>query len=62
MRETIQGYIRAVEQNIADYQLIEDGDERERALNAAYGMRADFQKLLDQLEDEKPIDEPVYWC
>lgn len=62
MRETIQGYIRAVEQNIADYQLIEDSDERKRALNAALGMRADFQKLLDQLEDEKPIDEPVYWC
>jgi hypothetical protein len=62
MRETIQGYIWAVEQNIADYQLIEDLEDRKRALTAALGMRADFQKLLDQLEDEKPVDEPVYWC
>ena len=62
MRKVIEGYIRAVEQNIDDYMLIEDLEDRERALTAAYGMRADFQQLLDQLEDEKPVDEPVYWC
>ena len=62
MRETIQGYIQAVEQNIADYMLIEDLKERQRSLDAAYGMLEDFQQVLAELEDEKPIDEPVYWC
>ena len=62
MRETIEGYIRAVEQNIADYMLIEDAEERQRSLDAAYGMLEDFQQVLAELEDEKPIDEPVYWC
>jgi hypothetical protein len=62
MRETIEGYIRAVEQNIADYMLIEDVEERQRSLDAAYGMLEDFQQVLAELEDEKPVDEPVYWC
>ena len=62
MRETIEGYIRAVEQNIADYMLIEDVEERQRSLDAAYGMLEDFQQVLAELEDEKPVDGPVYWC
>ena len=58
MREAIEGYIRAVEQNIAEYMLIEDPDDRQRALDAAYGMIEDFRRVLAELE----VDEPVYWC
>ena len=47
MREAILGYIAACEQNIANYMLIEDADERQRALDAAYGMLEDFKKLLE---------------
>lgn len=50
MREAIEGYIRAVEKNIADYMLIEDADDRQRALDAAYGMIEDFRKVLANLE------------
>lgn len=46
MQESIQNYIAAVEANIAQYMLIEDQDERQRALDAAYGMKADFEKML----------------
>jgi hypothetical protein len=49
MREMIENYIRACEQNIANYMLIEDADERQRALDAAYGMKADFEKMLETL-------------
>ena len=49
MKEAIQNYIAACEQNIANYMLIEDEDERQRALDAAYGMKADFEKLLEDL-------------
>ena len=49
MREAIKGYIRAVEYNIAQYMLIEDAAERQRALDAANGMLEDFQKLLESL-------------
>lgn len=54
-RMLIENYIRAVESNIAQYMLIEDPDERQRALDAAYGMRDDFIRLLDSL----PVDTPV---
>lgn len=49
MKEALQSYIAACEQNIADYMLIEDADERQRALDAAYGMKADFEKMLAEL-------------
>jgi hypothetical protein len=49
MREAILGYIAACEQNIANYMLIEDADERQRALDAAYGMKADFEAMLEDL-------------
>jgi hypothetical protein len=49
MKEAIQNYIAACEQNIANYMLIEDEDERQRALDAAYGMKADFEKMLADL-------------
>lgn len=49
MKEALESYIAACEQNIANYMLIEDQDERERALNAAYGMKADFEKMLAEL-------------
>lgn len=45
----LEGYIAACEQNIADYMLIEDPEERQRSLDAAYGMLEDFQTLLDDL-------------
>jgi len=49
MREMIENYIKACDTNIANYMLIEDEVERERALKAARGMKADFEKLLETL-------------
>ena len=49
MKEALLSYIAACEQNIAQYRSIEDADERQRALDAAYGMKADFEKLLKEL-------------
>jgi hypothetical protein len=49
MHEIILGYIKACEANIAQYLLIENTEERQRALDAAYGMKADFEKLLEDL-------------
>ena len=47
MKEAIQSYIAACEQNIAQYMLIEDMEERQRALDAAYAMKADFERVLE---------------
>ena len=49
MKEALENYIAACEQNIAQYMLIEDQEERQRALDAAYGMKADFEKMLEDL-------------
>ena len=49
MREMLENYIAACEQNIANYMLIADADERQRALDAAYGMKADFEAMLKDL-------------
>lgn len=49
MREMIENYIAACKQNIANYMLIEDADERQRSLDAAYGMLADFEAMLEDL-------------
>lgn len=49
MREMLENYIAACEQNIANYMLIEDADERQRALDAAYGMKADFEAMLEEV-------------
>lgn len=49
MREIIENYIAACEQNIAQYMAIEDADERQRSLDAAYGMKADFEAVLEDL-------------
>lgn len=49
MKEMLQNYINACEANIAQYMLIEDPEERQRALDAAYGMKADFEKELNGL-------------
>lgn len=48
MNEAIQNYIAACESNIAQYMLIEDSEERQRALDAAYGMIEDFKKMLEE--------------
>ena len=49
MKEALENYIAACEANIAQYMLIEDQEERQRALDAAYGMKADFEKMLEDL-------------
>ena len=49
MKEAILSYIAACEKNIAQYMLIEDADDRQRALDAAYGMKVDFEKMLEEL-------------
>jgi len=49
MREAILDFIAATEANIAEYELIEDAVERERALEAAYGMKADFEAMLEEV-------------
>lgn len=49
MREAILGYIKAVEANIETYKQIKDPEERQRALDAAYGMKTDFERVLETL-------------
>jgi hypothetical protein len=49
MKQGILDYIAACERNIANYMLIEDADDRQRALDAAYAMKADFEKILETL-------------
>jgi len=49
MKEMLENYIAACEKNIAQYMLIEDADERQRALDAAYGMKEDFEKMLKEM-------------
>ena len=50
MLQELQNMIAACENNIAQYMLIEDQEERQRALDAAYGMKADFEKVLEELK------------
>lgn len=50
MKEAILSFIAACEENIASYAKIEDKEERERAIAAAEGMKADFEKVLASLE------------
>jgi hypothetical protein len=49
MKEAIQSYIDACNKNIYEYLSIENAEERQRALDAAYKMKADFEKMLDSL-------------
>lgn len=49
MKEMLENYIKACEKNIADYMLIEDPDDRQRALDAAYGMITEFKKIMETL-------------
>ena len=50
MAEEIAKYIDACDINIAKYKLIEDKEERERALEAGYGMKADLEAMLNNLK------------
>lgn len=50
MAKELANYIAACDINIAKYELIEDKEERERALEAAYGMKADLEVLLNNLK------------
>lgn len=49
MQEALQNYIAACEKLIAEHMLIDDADERQRAVDAQYGMKADFEKMLAEL-------------
>lgn len=49
MKEQVRNYIYACEQNIKEYEKIEDKEERERAITAAKGMIADFEKVLETI-------------
>lgn len=51
MLKELQNMIAACDTNIANYMLIEDQEERQRALDAAYGMKEQFQEIY-QLELE----------
>ena len=46
MLQELQNMIAACEQNIANYMLIEDEEERQRALDAAYGMKERFEQII----------------
>jgi len=47
MKDTIQSYIDACNENIKKYTMIEDKEERERALESIYAMKSEFEKMLD---------------
>lgn len=49
MKKEILDYIAACEKNIAAYKLIEDREERQRALKAGYAMLHEFQTMLHDL-------------
>ena len=49
MKEMLENYIAACEKNIANYMLMDDEEERQRALDAVYGMIEDFRKELEKL-------------
>lgn len=48
MKNELLNYIDACKINIANYTLMEDEDERERALTAGYDMMECFEKLLKE--------------
>lgn len=50
MRETLLSYIAACDENIKNYMMIADAEERNRALLAAHGMKSDFEKMLQEYE------------
>ena len=49
MKEMLENYIAACEKNIANYMLMDDEEEAQRAIDAAYGMIEDFSKELEKL-------------
>jgi len=48
MENELLNYIDACKINIANYMLIDDEDDRERALTAGYDMMECFEKLLKE--------------
>lgn len=50
MRNVIEGYIKTCEELIARHMLIEDPEERERAVNAQTLMMEDFKAYLEDME------------
>jgi hypothetical protein len=49
MKAAIEGYIKTCEALIAQHMLIEDADERVRAVTAQTKMKEDFEALLETL-------------
>lgn len=46
MLQELQNMIAACDKNIANYMLIEDQEERQRALDAAYAMKERFEQII----------------
>ena len=56
MLQELQNMIAACDANIANYMLIEDQEEKQRALDAAYGMKERFEEIY-QFELDEHIKE-----
>ena len=56
MLQELKNMIAACDKNIANYMLIEDQEERQRALDAAYGMKERFEEIY-QFELDEHIKE-----
>jgi len=56
MLQEIKNLIAACDKNIANYMLIEDQEERQRALDAAYGIKKQFEEIY-QVELDEHIKE-----
>ena len=52
MLQELKNMIAACDKNIANYMLIEDQEERQRALDAAYGMKERFEEIYHFELDE----------
>ena len=46
MLQELQNMIAACDKNIANYMLIEDQEEKQRALDAAYAMKERFEEIV----------------
>ena len=56
MLQELQNMIAACDKNIANYMLIEDQEEKQRALDAAYAMKERFEEIY-QFELDEHIKE-----
>jgi hypothetical protein len=49
MIQILDDYIAACENLIAQHMLIEDTDDRQRAVDAQYAMKADFERMKNEV-------------